>query len=83
MWPLEKYARWDGKCWHQIDAEDSRLRLLVEVIINKIRWWLLCTALSVLILSHKFKYILKESVNKFWVSMVMEMLTVLHLSYEF
>jgi hypothetical protein len=36
MWPLEKYARWDGKCWHQIDGEDSHLRLLVEVIIKKI-----------------------------------------------
>ncbi|GFG37610.1 hypothetical protein Cfor_12216 [Coptotermes formosanus] len=30
MWPLEKYARWDGKCWHQVDSDDGQLRLLIE-----------------------------------------------------
>jgi hypothetical protein len=32
MWPLEKYARWDGNRWHQVDNNDGQLRLLIEVI---------------------------------------------------
>jgi hypothetical protein len=35
MWPLEKYAHWDGNCWHQVDSDKGQLRLLVEVTINK------------------------------------------------
>jgi hypothetical protein len=31
MWPLEKYARWDGNCWHQVDSSEGQLRLLIEV----------------------------------------------------
>ncbi|XP_069671745.1 uncharacterized protein [Periplaneta americana] len=30
MWPLEKYARWDGKTWHQLDSSDGQLTLSVE-----------------------------------------------------
>ncbi|XP_023723378.1 meiotic recombination protein REC114 [Cryptotermes secundus] len=30
MWPLEKYARWDGNCWHQVDSSEGQLTLLIE-----------------------------------------------------
>ncbi|XP_021918033.1 uncharacterized protein LOC110829042 isoform X2 [Zootermopsis nevadensis] len=30
MWPLEKYARWDGNCWHQVDSKENQMRLLVK-----------------------------------------------------
>jgi hypothetical protein len=31
MWPLEKYAHWNGNCWHQVDSNEGQLRLLIEV----------------------------------------------------
>jgi hypothetical protein len=80
MWPLEKYARWDGKCWHQVDSDDGQLRLLIEVTINKICDGHLLHCIFLFLITN-FGFLHTESFkhDKFWVAMVMEMLTTLHL----
>jgi hypothetical protein len=73
MWPLEKYARWDGKCWHQVNSDEGQLRLLIEVKTVCMKMTKYCTLdYQIFILSAKMNFQILH--KKFWVVTVMEML---------